>query len=68
MYKMNIYHFKCLWIFFLNSQFDRCEAMLVKLNEIWNNFLKSVSTNMKGFVSLNHLGRFLRHLSCNGKY
>ncbi|XP_053385748.1 E3 ubiquitin-protein ligase RNF213-like [Mercenaria mercenaria] len=50
-----------------SSQFDRCEAMLSKLNEIWNDFIQSISTNMKGFISLNHLGSLLRQLSCNDK-
>lgn len=44
------------------------EPLKKELHSLWTSFLESVSSNMKDYLSLEHLGIILHHLSSQGKF
>lgn len=54
-------------IFFLSAG-TGVEPLKKDLQMLWTSFLESVSSNMKDYLSLEHLGIILHHLSLQGKF
>jgi len=44
------------------------DALLQDLKELWKTFIQAISGNIHDYLSLDHLGIILRHLSKKGKY